>query len=89
MPDLFDMRNAVNWPIRRFNFTNGDADRLYKLHLLLVIVRNLGGPDDDDIAKFTKNEWFALLQIWLHMQAKIDEHHIWAEQNKDRIERLG
>ncbi|RYE17060.1 MAG: hypothetical protein EOP45_16460 [Sphingobacteriaceae bacterium] len=79
--DEIDIKNAVNWAIKRFDSTRLDAQRMANRNRLLEHVRQFGGPDDDDIAKFTKEEWFASLPLWLYMQSQITEYHDWMANN--------
>ncbi|XP_031636340.1 uncharacterized protein LOC116349170 [Contarinia nasturtii] len=83
--DEHDVNNAVKWAIERYDSTRGDAIRLDKRNRLLTCVRNIGGPKDDNIAKDTKENWFATLPMWLHMQKKIDDYHNWVQNNLENI----
>lgn len=83
--DENDIKNAVNWGIKRYNSTGDNVDRLYKRNYLLSCVRQIGGPPDDNIAKDTEDNWLASLPMWLQMQASIDRYHIWVEDNGDTI----
>ncbi|XP_055321799.1 uncharacterized protein LOC129577947 [Sitodiplosis mosellana] len=90
LPDTYDERdvaNAVSWAIKRYDATRGDANRLAKRDRLLRYVRDIRGPADDDIAKFTKDEdtWFSSLPMWLIMQSEIETHLNWVEQHHDNI----
>lgn len=76
-----DIKNAVNWAIRRYDSTQGNNNKVFKCRMLLNFVREIGGPIDDDITKDSSEDWFASLPLWLQMQREIDDFHIWAEIN--------
>lgn len=78
--DDFDIKNAVNWAIKRYDSTRGEQARITKREILLESVREIAGPADDDISNFTKSEWFASLPMWLFMQENIAEYNNWLQQ---------
>lgn len=76
--DRFDQRdidNALSWAIKRYDSTRNDPERIAKRHRLLEHVREIGGPEDHDIAMFTRNDWHASMRMWLHMQDQISRYH--------------
>lgn len=85
--DENDVKNAVSWAIKRYDSTRGNAGRLHKRNHLLALVRNYGGPDDDDIARFTRDNWFQSLPMWLDMQWDIDLYNNWQQQRQQQQQR--
>lgn len=73
--DEFDVKNAVNWAMRQYDSTRDDPDRLEKRTHLLNHVQH----GRENIAQFTRDEWFASLPMWLDMQKRIDVYHQWYE----------
>lgn len=86
--DEDDVKNAVNWAIKRYDSTRGNADRMNKRNYLLRVVREMGGPADDDITRFTCQNWFKSMPMWLTMQRFIDEFHDWQQQNGLRAPKI-
>lgn len=80
--DENDVKNAVSWAIKRYDSTRGNVDRLNKRNHLLSIVRANGGPADDDVSKFTRDNWFKSLPLWLNLQQSIDMYHDWQQQQQ-------
>lgn len=80
-----DINNAINWAIKRYDSTRGSQERINKRAFLLDQVRLLNGPDDDDISRFTKDEWFASLPMWLAMQAHITAYNDWLQQQAREV----
>ena len=77
-----DIDNAVNWAIRRYDSTTGNAARLLKRGMLLEFVRAIGGPVDDDVGRDTRDNWFESLIMWTYMQREISEFHNWVEDSQ-------
>lgn len=86
--DETDVKNAVSWAIKRYDSTRGNAERLRKRNYLLRVVRQIGGPDDDDITRFTRANWFQSMSMWLTMQQYIDEFHQFQQQNGLRAPKI-
>lgn len=86
--DETDVKNAVSWAIKRYDSTRGNAERLRKRNYLLRVVRQMGGPDDDDVTQFTHANWFQSIPMWLTMQKFIDEFHDWSQRNGFRVPKI-
>lgn len=86
--DETDVKNAVNWAIKRYDSTRGNVGRLNKGNYLLAVVREIGGPTDNDIAKFTRDNWFKSMPMWLTMQQYIDEFHDEQQRNGVRVPKI-
>ena len=84
--DSVDIDIAISWTMKRFDSTRGNQERINKREFLLQQVRLIRGPIDDDVAEFTKNEWFSSLFMWLYMQHRIADYNDWLQQqNPDTI----
>lgn len=82
--DEDDVKNAVNWAIKRYDSTRGNVGRLNKRDHLLGFIRANGGPADDDVAKFTRENWFQSFPMWLNLQETIDRYHDWQQQQQQQ-----
>lgn len=78
----YDIKNAVNWAIRRFDSTGNRADKAEKLNRrdrLLLQLREYCVPElrpvDDNFGTYTKTKWFASIPFWLFMQSEIANYH--------------
>lgn len=72
--DKRDIDNTIKLTMKGFDSTKGQRARIYKRQQLLEHIHNVGGPVDDNISRFTKEQWFRSLSMWLYMQEKIDEY---------------
>lgn len=81
--DDYDVINAVNWAISKYDSIPENHEyapqKRYKCHLLLDMILEAGGPQDDDVGRFTDNHWFKSMGMWLNMnmQTEINDFHNW------------
>ncbi|XP_055320564.1 uncharacterized protein LOC129577480 isoform X1 [Sitodiplosis mosellana] len=89
-----DIKRAVQWTIDRYDPIK-TTDRHWevkweKRQLLLDMIAEIGGPEDNDVAIYTTSEgtWFKSINMWLTMQMEVDNFHIWAEENGIEIPKI-
>lgn len=82
--DKKDIGHATNWAAKRWDSTRHDLERRRKREILLEMLRDVGGPNDDNVIGYTKNYWFQSLPMWLYMEEEIDNYHVWVEEQRQQ-----